>query len=589
MLKKSISILLVILMILSLSIVAVSAANGLDGNITLDDGQTFTYKKGDVINYTVTLKADELFEDIECRLYYDQSVLELNRLENIEDEPYEFCPNLGDAVFCADDLTDELRFNSVKLRGFDFTTTQDLLKISFTVIGEGDTSLNLDIREMTLKGDTGSYFTKGEQVKFDGIEVKQYITGNTTEVPTEPSTPNEPAETENNIVLNDGTKYPYSKGDVIEYTVALTAEELFEDIECRLYYDQSVLSLNRLENVDDEAYEFCPNLGDAIFCADDLTNELRFNSVKLTGFNFQNEKVLLKLRFTVIGEGETKLDLDIREMTVKGGAESYFTKGEQVKFDGIEIKQYLSGGTNSEKGNVIVLDDGIEYEYQLGDIVEYTVSLSALEKFEDIEGTVLYNSNVLSLNRLEAVDDEAYEFFPNLGEVVINADETGAVHFNSIKLSGFDFRNGGDLVKLSFTVVGEGQANINLQIVEMTIIGNEESYFTDGVQAKTEGLEIGYNLAGNTLPPVVITKSLMMGDDDLNGKVNVKDATKIQKYLAEIETIDEDGLLVADVNEDGAVNVKDGTAIQKYTAKLEADNRIGEVVTFTIVKEQTAA
>lgn len=59
-----------------------------------------------------------------------------------------------------------------------------------------------------------------------------------------------------------------------------------------------------------------------------------------------------------------------------------------------------------------------------------------------------------------------------------------------------------------------------------------------------------------------------LGDANGDGKVNVRDATLIQKDLAKIAELSEVGTLVADVNNDGSVTIKDATAIQKQIAGL---------------------
>ena len=51
---------------------------------------------------------------------------------------------------------------------------------------------------------------------------------------------------------------------------------------------------------------------------------------------------------------------------------------------------------------------------------------------------------------------------------------------------------------------------------------------------------------------------------DLNGKVDVRDATEIQRYIAEITTLTDTQLSVADMNYNGIINVMDATAIQRY-------------------------
>ncbi len=61
---------------------------------------------------------------------------------------------------------------------------------------------------------------------------------------------------------------------------------------------------------------------------------------------------------------------------------------------------------------------------------------------------------------------------------------------------------------------------------------------------------------------------ILLGDVNLDGKLNVKDATAVQKHLASIAILDQQGLSVADFNGDNKVNIKDATAIQKKIAGL---------------------
>lgn len=74
-------------------------------------------------------------------------------------------------------------------------------------------------------------------------------------------------------------------------------------------------------------------------------------------------------------------------------------------------------------------------------------------------------------------------------------------------------------------------------------------------------------------------KAYLIGDTDLNGKVNVKDATLIQKHAAYIVTLLGDALITADVNGDEKINVKDATVVQKYLARMKVDFPVNEFVT----------
>lgn len=73
------------------------------------------------------------------------------------------------------------------------------------------------------------------------------------------------------------------------------------------------------------------------------------------------------------------------------------------------------------------------------------------------------------------------------------------------------------------------------------------------------------------------TVGYRIGDTDGNDVVNIKDATVIQRQLADIKnaTFIE---LAADTNEDGRVSIQDATAIQRHLADLPTNTRIGTVI-----------
>ncbi len=58
------------------------------------------------------------------------------------------------------------------------------------------------------------------------------------------------------------------------------------------------------------------------------------------------------------------------------------------------------------------------------------------------------------------------------------------------------------------------------------------------------------------------------GDADLNDKVNVKDATTVQKYTAKMIALEGVAFAQSDVTGDMKVNIKDATSIQKLVAKI---------------------
>lgn len=59
-----------------------------------------------------------------------------------------------------------------------------------------------------------------------------------------------------------------------------------------------------------------------------------------------------------------------------------------------------------------------------------------------------------------------------------------------------------------------------------------------------------------------------IGDVNRDGKINVIDATEIQKYLANKVTLDDVQLKLADFNNDGIISVSDATGVQKFIAQV---------------------
>lgn len=72
---------------------------------------------------------------------------------------------------------------------------------------------------------------------------------------------------------------------------------------------------------------------------------------------------------------------------------------------------------------------------------------------------------------------------------------------------------------------------------------------------------------GGTFVIKAIAKQNLLGDVNLDGVINIVDATSIQKYLADIEDLNDIQMLNADFNEDGIINITDSTAVQKYLAR----------------------
>ena len=100
--------------------------------------------------------------------------------------------------------------------------------------------------------------------------------------------------------------------------------------------------------------------------------------------------------------------------------------------------------------------------------------------------------------------------------------------------------------------------------------GSSNGYFQPGV------INVVYLYTGEKIP--YPTTKLLIGDANMDGKIDVRDASEIQRYLAEFITFTDKQMKAADCYSNGVVEIKDVTVLQKYIAEFEgreADDRTG--------------
>ena len=81
-------------------------------------------------------------------------------------------------------------------------------------------------------------------------------------------------------------------------------------------------------------------------------------------------------------------------------------------------------------------------------------------------------------------------------------------------------------------------------------------------------LSFTYSKIGDFAVTEVIPPTSIMGDVDLDGKINIKDASLIQKHVAKITVITDPQADLADLDNDVNVTVKDASAVQKIIAGI---------------------
>lgn len=103
----------------------------------------------------------------------------------------------------------------------------------------------------------------------------------------------------------------------------------------------------------------------------------------------------------------------------------------------------------------------------------------------------------------------------------------------------------------------------NTEIPTTTVPTTQPENTTESTMA-TEPTETTVSTIPTTTPST--EPSFSLGDVNQDGKINIRDATTIQKYIAKMIDLSEDSIALADFDQNSKVNVKDATAIQKHIA-----------------------
>ncbi|MBQ5687115.1 MAG: dockerin type I repeat-containing protein [Ruminococcus sp.] len=96
---------------------------------------------------------------------------------------------------------------------------------------------------------------------------------------------------------------------------------------------------------------------------------------------------------------------------------------------------------------------------------------------------------------------------------------------------------------------------------EITAAGTYTVYF----RPNYDGFEDWFN---GCIMVIINKPEPLLGDVDMDGDVDIQDATLLQICLAEMTALNDDQFKLADVNQDGVVNVRDVTAIQRIVAEM---------------------
>jgi len=364
------------------------------------------------------------------------------------------------------------------------------------------------------------------------------------------------AESNNKAVLTvDEKVYEAAVGDEVVYTVRLEVRGGVDSIAASVHYNPEVLAL-----VQEPADVCAPNLADSsIITNSPIKHAVYVNATAMyNSFDFSANQILVAMRFKVIAEGTS--DFSIFFTQLDGPNHEVYAKDGEFYNDSVIITSSISG--LSEERYLKISYENQTCTVKAGDVVTFTVYAQAPEAISEVMAGIKFDNS-----RLELLENTLKERYPNLW--VGNDEYAGRSQQFAGSPINTDFHSDDPVIlaKLRFLVKGEGSTELDIFYDFLSKTGISYTGVEDGDIKLT---------AEFTVDDKESADGLLIGDADGDGKLNVKDATAIQKHAAKVSMLSESALNCADVNADGKVNVRDATAVQKYLARIDTGYPIGE-------------
>jgi hypothetical protein len=211
-------------------------------------------------------------------------------------------------------------------------------------------------------------------------------------------------------------------------------------------------------------------------------------------------------------------------------------------------KDIASTGANLE---IASLEENLNTLEELSENFDEVTTVADKQKFYDlmleIKEQYLSVRDYLETEAKERIDaflaDEKIE---NLGYFI------GCLYYMSKSEEGYDFFVSND--------------GVNFDVISRDGMGDPYNYGTRVFAITNSGLCIGTANPFYGAQVWLLNEGLKMGDVNMDGEINIFDATEVQCHIAGILELTDDQITVADVNYDGEINVFDVTQIQMYVA-----------------------
>lgn len=554
--------------------------NSLTVNASSNISNTATTKldsSAKTVTVTYNLQSSKKILDGQYEITYDSSKLKIS--DSCYDEDKNLCimpvvDKKGGAVVNGK-TAGTIIGNFTNIATYDFTTESPFVEITFDVIGTGTANVNLNLKELDAKNQEILIYHSALQDAFNNAcTSKTDVTGSTTDTLTVNATSN---------IANAATKVFNPEDNSVKVTYNLQSSKKILDGQFKLTYDSSKLKVSESCFNEDGNLSIMPVVskkGGDVVVLSSLGN-IGGSFTNLSLYDFTTKGALVEITFDIIGTGTADVNLDLKELDAKNKEILVYHSVPQDAFNSACTTETLLDVPSPLEDNQVKvigksnIADTVSKIYTTDNDKKLTATfyITSAQKFSASQWQLTYDPSVLKLS------DSNYDSSGNLkvmpvadtvGNSVANLPAAGRLTGNFVGSTNvFNFTSEGAYVQVDFDIIGKATTtSINLNVDILSYIQNT----SDIVNMIMDGNATDkYNLTSRTVLSEPTEPTDMMGDVNLDGKVNIFDATIIQLYIAEAEKLSPRQLAVADVNRDGKVNIFDATAIQLKIAEIISD------------------
>ena len=225
--------------------------------------------------------------------------------------------------------------------------------------------------------------------------------------------------------------------------------------------------------------------------------------------------------------------------------------------------------TVNAKSNIFsTASTSVDYSSANANTVTVTYNLQSTMPLVNAEWNLKYDTSKLRLKT------SASSLTPHMNSTTNIYNNVVYGNFSQVS-NLVDFTSSKPFLRAEFEVLGQGSADVTLTVKELSVgylSGGNLTYKNAIANGTVQNLTSvpGFSGFSFTANASVTSGSdgYLMGDVNLDGKITVVDATTIQRYLAQLETLSDTQKALADVDKSGNITVVDATTIQRYIAGL---------------------